>query len=193
MGDINNIESGQSAGLSSNSALSTRPVADHGSSCTNGIFRWQNIAHILNAISNMRVKKSSIYVNECGWIIDGETYKKFIFCIFRYHFDFLCQPEEMIKLTFFLTSQSWFRRGPVTAGEAQLTNFKSVETQEFLWQNLEKFAPLSPNTSLYFIWFFLKYSGVWKLCIGLSLKEMKVSKQIIGKLQGRQTKIFYTR
>ena len=192
MGDINNIESGQSAAaLSSHSALSTRPVADHGSSCTNGIFRWQNIAHILNAVSNMRVKKSSIYVNECGWIIEGETYKKFIFCIFRYHFDFLCQPEEMIKLTFF-----WRLNPDLEEDQLQLerlTNFKSVETQEFLWQNLEKFAPLSPNTSLYFIWFFLKYSGVWKLCIGLSLKEMKVSKQIIGKLQGRQTKIFYTR
>ena len=139
----------------------------------------------------MRVKKSSIYVNECGWIIEGETYKNFIFCIFRYHFDFLCQPEEMIKLTFF-----WRLNPDLEEDQSQLerlTNFKSVETQEFLWQNLEKFAPLSPNTSLYFIWFFLKYSGVWKLCIGLSLKEMKVSKQIIGKLQGRQTKIFYTR
>ena len=115
------------------------------------IFSWQNIAHILNAILNMRVKKSSIYVNECGWIIDGETYKNFIFCIFRYHFDFLCQPEEMIKLTFFWRLNPDLEEDQLQLERLTITNFKSVETQEILWQNLEKFAPLSPNTSLYFI------------------------------------------
>ena len=99
----------------------------------------------------MRVKKYSIYVNECGWIIDGETYKKFIFCIFRYHFDFLCQPEEMIKLTFFWRLNPDLEEDQLQLERLTITNFKSVETQEILWQNLEKFAPLSPNTSLYFI------------------------------------------
>ena len=55
----------------------------------------------------------------------------------------------MIKLTFF-----WRLNPDLEEDQLQLemlTNFKSVETQEFLWQNLEKVAPLSPNTSLYFI------------------------------------------